>query len=164
MAETPDNQLMLGHMTNALKVARQLANAEPASVSSRLRLVPSTEAVVAFLAELTTVLSRLPCSGAHEKQVQNIIENALKAKGWDYAREVIIGDAGRIDFEIPSMRVGIEIKVTGGLSEVTEQMSRYADTGRFAALLLVTTRQRHRMPATLCGVPIRTCHLWGAVL
>ena len=142
--------------------------------------------------ELVSTLSRAKLTGAHERQVQDAIERALVDAGAPFSREVSLGEAGRIDFEVELPRVplsaeqlraltpaggltctpvlplrprlGIEIKVQGGLREVTEQMARYAETGRYTSLLLVTTKRLHRMPPTLCGVPIRVCHLWGAIL
>ncbi len=110
------------------------------------------------------LLNSLDCRGAHENTIQVAIERALLKAGHRVEREVRIGEAGRIDFEIPDLRLGIEVKVDGAATAVTEQLSRYAETGRYDTVMLVTTKRRHKMPDTLCGVPIRVCHLWGAIL
>lgn len=115
-------------------------------------------------AEISRLLSAVTLRGANEADIQHAIACALADAGLAANREVDIGAAGRIDFEIPAVRLGVEVKVKGSTKEVTEQISRYAETGRYDAVLLVTTLRRHRMPATLCGVPILVCHLWGAVL
>lgn len=115
-------------------------------------------------ADVSRLLSRLSLRATDEVEIQGAIERALVAAGLEVAREVDVGEAGRIDFEVPDLRLGIEVKVKGSGKDVTEQLSRYAETGRYDAVLLVTTLHRHRMPAELCGVRILVCHLWGAVL
>lgn len=115
-------------------------------------------------ADVSRLLSRTSIRATDEVEIQGAIERALVAAGLEVLREVDVGAAGRIDFEVPGLRLGIEIKVKGSAKDVTEQLSRYAETGRYDAVLLVTTLRRHRMPAQLCGVQIVVCHLWGAVL
>ncbi len=114
--------------------------------------------------DIANRLSRAAIRATDEVEIQNAIERALVAAGVTVVREVDVGEAGRIDFEVPDVRLGIEVKVKGSAKDVTEQLSRYAETGRYDVVLLVTTLRRHRMPAQLCGVQIVVCHLWGAVL
>lgn len=114
--------------------------------------------------DVSRLLARTSIRATDEVEIQGAIERALIAAGLDVLREVDVGEAGRIDFEVPGLRLGIEVKVKGSAKDVTEQLSRYADTGRYDVVLLVTTLRRHRMPDELCGVRILVCHLWGAVL
>lgn len=59
---------------------------------------------------------------------------------------------GRIDFVVD--RCGLELKVQGGDSEVLRQVHRYAGSGCFDELLLITTRARHRALRTVAlGIP-----------
>lgn len=115
-------------------------------------------------ADVSRLLSRATIRATDEVEIQGAIERALVAAGLEVLREVDVGAAGRIDFELPGLRLGIEVKVKGSAKDVTEQLSRYAETGRYDAVLLVTTLRRHRMPGELCGVQILVCHLWGAFL
>lgn len=115
-------------------------------------------------ADVSRLLSRAAIRATDELEIQGAIERVLVAAGLVVAREVDLGDAGRIDLEVTSLRLGIEVKVKGSAKDVTEQLSRYAETGRYDSVLLVTTLRRHRMPDELCGVRILVCHLWGAVL
>lgn len=83
---------------------------------------------------------------------------ALTTAGIVVEREVRLGRAGRID--LVTARIGIEVKIRGGTEAVARQLQRYADTGRFDALVLATTRSQHRtIPATLAGCPIVIAHL-----
>lgn len=116
------------------------------------------------IGDVVALLARAPISAADEHEIQGAIERVLVGAGLGVDREVQLGTAGRIDFEVPALRLGIEVKVKGGAKDVVEQLARYAETGRYDAVLLVTTQRRHRVPATLCGVPIFICHMWGAIL
>ena len=54
-------------------------------------------------------------------------------------------------------RVGVEVKVKGGVPEIERQLARYAAHDSVDVLVLVSTRLRHaRMPSTLCGKTVRT--------
>jgi hypothetical protein len=106
---------------------------------------------------------RFRCAG--EALLQEALNQVLTEAGIPFQREVRLGEAGRIDFLLTEARVGLEVKVDGGLSEVTRQLLRYAEREDVHALLLVTTRTRHdSLPAFMLGKPVRVAVLKGGLL
>ncbi|RKH02967.1 hypothetical protein D7X32_15265 [Corallococcus carmarthensis] len=106
---------------------------------------------------------RFRCAG--EALLQEALAQVLTEAGIPFQREVRLGDAGRIDFLLTEARVGLEVKVDGGLSEVTRQLLRYAEREDIHALLLITTRSRHdSLPAHMQGKPVRVAVLRGGLL
>src|SRR3990167_3137698 len=89
-----------------------------------------------------------------EKQFQDGIEEVLQLRGLPYRREVAISPRSIIDFMVGT--VGIEVKVGGGISEITRQLHRYAQSDAITELILVTSRMRHtlKLPASLNSKPI----------
>lgn len=103
--------------------------------------------------EVCAWLARFRFNYSNEDELQQGIVGALEANGWEPAREVRLGGAGRIDMLLG--RIGIEVKVKGPKARVTEQLARYAACDELDALVLVTTRHRHRdAPLTLHGKPL----------
>lgn len=88
-----------------------------------------------------------------ELQLQDGIENALRADGVVFERERQLGH-DRVDFFAGG--VALEVKVDGSLSAVTRQLHKYAQHPDVSAVVLATTRMLHdRMPAEMCGKPVR---------
>ncbi len=79
---------------------------------------------------------------ASELELQALIAAALTTDGFHYEREHRLS-GGAIDFYLPASRLGIEVKVDGSPSAVTQQLFRYAEDDSIEALLLVTTRATH---------------------
>lgn len=95
-----------------------------------------------------------------EIDLQDEIADVLHGHGIGYEREVRLGAAGRIDFV--ASRLGIEVKVQGSASDVERQLARYAASGMFDALMLVTTRRTHfGMPARVADVPLIVVPMLG---
>lgn len=89
---------------------------------------------------------------ASETELQDGLEVAFTTAGLRVEREHWFFDGGRIDFLVED-RVGVEVKVKGGVGGVERQLSRYAL--HVDALVLITTRPQHRAIASnLRGVPV----------
>ena len=93
-----------------------------------------------------------------ESDLHEGIAETLKGAGIFFEREKHLSDEGRVDFGCPP--VAVEVKVDGALSAVTRQLMRYADLTVVEAVVLVTTKMRHRnMPAAMRGKPLRVVYL-----
>jgi hypothetical protein len=97
---------------------------------------------------------------ATEDELQRGIGEALD--GEPVEREARLDSASRIDFLIEG--VGIEAKIGGGSSALTRQLMRYAKSDRIEALIVVTSKEQHRLqiPSTMNGKPVRVLSLRGA--
>ena len=96
----------------------------------------------------------------NENQLQEGLAGALAASGWTVEREVRLSGASRIDLLIG--RVGVEVKIAGTVETVARQLQRYAASDLFDALVLVTSRARHRtVPAVLGGKPVTVIMVGG---
>ena len=101
-----------------------------------------------------------------EAGLQAGIEAVLEGRGMDYERERRLDEEGRdrIDFYLPELRLGIEVKVGGSFAAVTRQLLRYASCEYVDVLMLVTSRSRHlAVPDRLGGKPVRVVFLAGGL-
>jgi hypothetical protein len=88
-----------------------------------------------------------------EVSLQSGIASALEASGVAYEREVKLSPRDRVDFMVGG--VALEVKIDGGVSEVTRQLHRYAQIDRVKEIVLVTSRLRHAaVPRSLNGKPV----------
>lgn len=71
-------------------------------------------------------------------QLEDVITRALPDE--PLVREHSLGAAGRIDFYLPALRLGLEVKVKGGPSAVQRQLQRYLAARDIAQLVLITSR------------------------
>lgn len=100
----------------------------------------------------------------NEKELQGGIAEALSAMGAEYAAEVSLKATERIDFLVKD-GIGIEVKTNdsrggAGLAAVTRQLWRYAKCPEIKALILVTTRSKHReLPTEILGKPVFVVYL-----
>lgn len=117
---------------------------------------------MADLATVADVLARSRFRFACEDDLQAGIAAALTVAGITVEREVRLDGHSRID--LLTDRVGIEVKTAGRADAVLRQLRRYADSDRVDALILVTTRARHRVPGVLNGKPVAVVSLAGAAL
>lgn len=87
----------------------------------------------------------------NETAAQDSIEEMLKRMGVGYEREASLSSKDRIDFLVEG-KIGIEVKVSGSLTEVTRQVARYLDHDEVEGVVLVSTRPNHaQVPRTLRG-------------
>lgn len=89
---------------------------------------------------------------ANEDELQQGLAAALEAAGLDVAREVSVDARNRIDLMVG--RIGIEVKVKGGVAEVNRQLCRYAP--HVDHLVLVTIKATHgqHLPDEIDGTPL----------
>ena len=74
---------------------------------------------------LRTTLTKRRLPAATELALQDAIALAFTAAGIAFEREVHLSAEDRVDFMVEG-NVGVEVKIAGGLSEVTRQLHRYA--------------------------------------
>jgi hypothetical protein len=93
-----------------------------------------------------------------EESVQETIATVLTAARVSFERECRLSKQDRIDFLVG--RVGVEVKVGGGLSAVIRQLHRYAQSDMVDELVLVTSKLTlARVPAELNGKRVRVAAL-----
>lgn len=110
---------------------------------------------------ITVALAANTYRFATEDELQRGIAAALTNAEIPFEREVRLGLPDRIDFLCGD--VGIEVKIGGGISALTRQLSRYADSERIAALVVVTSRNQHRvqLPRRINDKPIAVVVVGG---
>jgi hypothetical protein len=117
------------------------------------------------MSDLAAVTAALTANRYHhvdEHGLQAGLADALDAAGLGFEREVRLTPADRIDFLVD--RVGIEVKVQGSPTVVMRQLLRYAHSDRLDALVLVTTRRRHRgLPRTVGRLPLTILDVGGGL-
>lgn len=118
----------------------------------------------ARIAELVDLLHRHTFSFSAEEELQEGIANVLEGAGIAFEREYHLDARNRPDFFL-SAGIAIEVKVDGATSAVTRQLHRYAHHPDVRAIVLVTTRQRHRaIPRELNGKPVTVITLTESML
>lgn len=117
------------------------------------------------IAEILGNISLHQYHHSRERGLQDGIEQVLRRLGLDVRREHPLGDAGTIDFYLPEVRLGIEVKsgrTGGGPSKVAQQLARYAEHPDIAELAIVSTRASLRLlPHVLCGKPLNAVLLFA---
>ena len=112
--------------------------------------------------DMDLIVSALAASSfrySRETQLHLGIEQCLVAAGFEPKSEQRI-TGGRIDFLVN--RVGVEVKIKGTAADLLAQLVRYSVEESIDALLVVTTRVRHRdLPRELNGKPVRVILIGG---
>jgi hypothetical protein len=112
---------------------------------------------------LREVLGSYRYNHANERDLQDGIAQVLATRGIRFDREVVLGPKDRPDFMVDG--IAVEVKVDGGLSDVTRQLHRYAQHAQVRALLLVTSRaQLGNQPGKMNGKPVTVLVLLGGLL
>ena len=113
--------------------------------------------------ELARFLESFRYTAGSEAHLQDGIAESMSLAGLRFEREVELARGDRIDFLAGDL--GVEVKVKGGLSEVTRQLHRYAQSPRIAQLLLVTNALKlARVPKSLHDKPVHVAALFGGIL
>lgn len=98
---------------------------------------------------------------ANEVELQDGVEQVLKANGYGVRREVKLDGANRIDLMVGD--IGIEVKIASSALQVARQLERY--TPFTNELILVTTLAAHRaMPSKIAGSPVTVVFLGEGAL
>lgn len=111
------------------------------------------------LVKLVAHLAGFRLARQHERDMQDAIQSVLALGGWQFRREWPLS-RGPIDFYLPDVRIGIEAKVSGSPSAVTKQVLDYADDPQLDAIVLVTTKPSHTMPALVRGKRCEVIPAW----
>jgi hypothetical protein len=97
-----------------------------------------------------------------EASLQAGIALALESAGLPFEREARLSPTDRVDFLVG--RTVLEVKIEGGVSAVTRQLHRYAQSEAVDEIVLVTTRLRHAsVPRSLNGKPVSIIATMGGV-
>ncbi len=78
-----------------------------------------------------------------EAELQFEIGIVLGKMGHKFLREYVLNARSRIDFYLPDHKIGIEVKVAGGVNQVMRQIHRYNACDPIDGVILVTNRIRH---------------------
>ena len=114
--------------------------------------------------KIAALLNTFKFNFSGEIELQDGIEIILKRGGFTFQREVPLGGRKNIIDFLIEPGIGLEVKIQSGLSEVTRQLYRYAESDQITHLILVTSRMRHiQIPATLVEKPLTVIHLIGSV-
>lgn len=110
--------------------------------------------------EIVAVLRSYKLPFGEEQRLQDAVEEALREHKLEFRREHILRPGDRIDFLVGT--IGIECKVEGSPAAVLSQLLRYAESNEVDGLILVTTRNTHRMAVTeLGGKPFHLIRVSG---
>lgn len=114
--------------------------------------------------ELATALVGFRFQFKDERELQFGIAQALESLKIANEPEFRLTAADRVDFLVEG-GIGIEVKTMdsrggAGLSAVTRQLWRYAKSDKINALILVTSRSKHRdLPKEILGKPLYVVYL-----
>lgn len=115
------------------------------------------------LARVVEAIERYRFRYSDEDELQQGLAAALEQSGFDVEREVILNPRDRIDLMVD--RIGVEVKVAGQAAAVRAQCTRYCESDRVDAVVLVTNRARHlQLGAAAGGKPIVVVPLLGGGL
>lgn len=103
-------------------------------------------------AELVALIERHRYTVTCELELQEAIRQVLTTAGASFSSEVRLSARDRPDFMVGT--VAIEAKVASWNGQVLRQVTRYLEHEQVTALVLVTTRRRHRLPSSALGKPI----------
>ncbi len=97
-----------------------------------------------------------------EAELQLEIGIVLGKMGHKFLREYVLNARSRIDFYLPDHKIGIEVKVAGGVNQVMRQIHRYNACDPIDGVILVTSRTTHTaMPTELNSKPTRVVFIGG---
>jgi hypothetical protein len=101
----------------------------------------------------------------NEKELQAGVAQWLESQKIPFTPEHPLNPQDRIDFFIAAEGIGIECKTNdsrggAGLSAVTRQLWKYAKSDEVKALVLITTRAKHRdLPEKILDKPLFVVYL-----
>lgn len=90
----------------------------------------------------------------NESELQEGIASVFASLGWVVVREYRLTDHDRPDFFFEEEGLVVEVKVKGATTQVLRQLSRYAESPKVSAVVLVTSLMRHSVPEGFNGKPL----------
>jgi len=117
-----------------------------------------------MLDDITSVIASHRYRFTSEAELQRGIARVLDEAGIAFEREHHLAPGDIVDFLIGV--IGVEVKVSGGPSEITRQLMRYAASPKVEGLILVTRKMQHAraIPDELAGKPVKTVTLERSAL
>lgn len=127
--------------------------------------------------DVLRALARGPWRAPTEDALQVAVHAALQDAGIACVRELVIGDAGRLDLAVlvpdagtsadcdpiafKGQLIAIEVKLEASATPVVRQLQRYALAPLVGAVILATTSSRlcAAIPRELAGKPVFAAHL-----
>ena len=100
-----------------------------------------------------------------EKELQAGVAQCLEMLKVPFVPEHPLNKSDRVDFFIAAGGIGVECKTNdsrggAGLAAVTRQLWRYAKNDEVKAIILITTRAKHRdLPKEILGKPLYVVYL-----
>ena len=100
-----------------------------------------------------------------EKELQAGVAQCLEMLKVPFVPEYPLNKSDRVDFFVAAGGIGIECKTNdsrggAGLAAVTRQLWRYAKNDEVKAIILITTRAKHRdLPKEIFGKPLYVVYL-----
>lgn len=89
-----------------------------------------------------------------EKQLQQGIAQLLESNGVAFTREFRFSPRDRVDFFLAS-GVALEVKIAGSVSQLFEQVQRYAADARVSGIVIVASRSKfQQIPSEVGGKPV----------
>ena len=114
--------------------------------------------------KIAALLNTFKFTFENEKELQGGIESVLTSARFVFKREVPLGGRQNIIDFLIEPTIGLEVKIQSGLSSVTRQLYRYAESDKITHLILVTSCMRHtQIPAEMVSKPLTVIHLIGSV-
>lgn len=95
-----------------------------------------------------------------EKELQESVESLLKSAGVEFRPQVRLSSGGIVDVMVGS--IAVELKVKGVSGAILRQIAGYAECEEVSGVVVVTTRQKHRIAVdTLYGKPVSVVRVGG---
>lgn len=115
------------------------------------------------LADLAEIICGYRYRFVDERDLQDGIEQALRARSIDYCREKALSAPDRPDFLVDG--IAVEVKVKGSLADLLRQIGRYASHDAVRGILVVgTTVWVPKVPGALFGKPVEARRLVSSLL
>ncbi|WP_196606551.1 hypothetical protein [Pectinatus frisingensis] len=121
------------------------------------------------LDKMKNILESVRVSAVTEEiELQNIIAQILSDNSIPFAKEYRLGPRNRIDFFIPDIGIGIEVKKgKPHYRQVYQQLCRYCNFDNLTGIILVVERNLTGIPAEINNKPcvvIGLNRLWGIAI
>lgn len=147
----------------AILARAAISAGRPARGKAAVRREESAVDVLPHIENIAAAIGEHRFTFSSERDLHDGLAELFGAAGFVFSREHRLSAGERVDFLI-APGVGVEVKVDGGLSEITRQLHRYVQCGEIAGLVLATNRLRHgNLPPLMNRKPVRVVNLLGGL-